>query len=162
MRTDRFQTLIDHCRTKPGFTKFNFNYVAKQIDEPKYVGTPASCGTCGCLMGEMAHCWPQVFSLEYCGNSRSPAGALLVNPDVELQIDSKRWYTPTEVSVATAAAWFEIPFQDAMWLFMAYEDHDELGLNYLSSDATLEQVLQNLERYIKVKCPHQADTTSSS
>lgn len=144
MRLDLLRELVQHCRTKPGLKEFNFNII--------YGPAMNQCGTAGCLMGEMAHCWPDQFNLISMDDNRAncPAGAVRPQDSNPAVPRWKRypWATATEDSVELAAAWFEIPSEDARWLFLPYEDHARLGSNDLSTDSTLEEVLAGVERYI--------------
>jgi len=141
MNLPRLKRLLDHCRQRPGLKHFDFNVIAKSHP----------CGTAGCLLGEMAYCWPDRFKLVM-ACSTVPIGALVPIGTDHATIRHYKWETVVERAIRLAAAWFEIDYLDARWLFMpneTYRTHPNLPDSNLKTDSTLEDVLLNLESYIK-------------
>lgn len=120
---ERLQTLLDHMRSGNRFHEtFDFSYFYTEL----------SCGTAGCMAGELPTIWPDHWNFDHNGFSTIHLKEYVIGG------------TPSQLS-----AWFSITTKMVDHLF--YQDSQSIELyggEVLTAQSTLEQVTNNLKLFI--------------
>ena len=141
MNRERIQKIIDHMRSNQvGHTTFDFSVINQTVRGTfgdYYHPSEGQCGTHGCILGE----FPFIFPGDWVFGSKGGIRMVGSHP------------LPQEPPVRTddVAGWLDIEETWVMVLFFpghVTECLDDLGFKYLAGDASLDDVLHNLEELV--------------
>jgi hypothetical protein len=149
MNKERLLKLADHLENGVlGHITFDFNTINSSIDHTLIRDEDHPCGTNGCALGEC----PFAFPCEW---------IFVATDRCIIPLTKEYKFDPHEINITpkvfrAAEAFFDISMSDSVVLFMPYESFDEddrnhlvfLGLNELDSNATKEQVADNIRKFV--------------